>query len=68
MYGLSANRIAMIAAMPKWGGGIHKDHLEYLLGVPSARHKDFERALMIAYARGQIQFCRGYVCAPPRAR
>ena len=63
---INANRIGRMVSMPQWGGGMHRDHLEYLLGVTPMNRKQFETSLMIAYSKGLVTFCRGYVCAPPR--
>lgn len=59
---MMADSIARICANPKWGGGIHKEHLAYLLGIRPARRAEFDRALMIAYRQKKIQFCWSYVC------
>lgn len=53
-----------MVSLPQWGGGMHREHLEYLLGVTSHNRKRFETSLMIAYRQGLVTFCRGYVCSP----
>jgi hypothetical protein len=65
--GMNANRVARVVAMPQWGGGIHREHLEYLMGVTSGNRKVFTTCLMAAYRRGLICFCQGYVCTVPSA-
>jgi hypothetical protein len=66
--GMNANRVARMVSSPKWGGGLHREHLEYLMGVTPRNRKQFEIALMIAYRQGLVTFCRGYVCCPARNR
>jgi hypothetical protein len=61
---INANRIGRMVSLPQWGGGMHREHLEYLLGVTSHNRKRFETSLMIAYRQGLVTFCRGYVCSP----
>ncbi len=63
--GLNANRIGRVVSMPQWGGGLHRDHLEYLMGVTPNQRKMYKVCLMTAYRRGLICFCGQYVCAVP---
>ena len=59
MSGL-VERIGHTVAHPRWGGGLHRDHLAELLKVdPHGRR--FVAALMIAERRRLVQFCGPYV-------
>lgn len=62
---MSANRIATVVSLPKWGGGISREDLEYIMGVTPRNRKVFTSCLMAAYSRHLICFCGGYVCAVP---
>lgn len=64
---INANRIGRMVSMPQWGGGMHREHLEYLLGVTPENRKTYQTCLMVAYKRGLICFCGQYVCATPPA-
>ena len=63
---INANRVARIVSMPQWCGGLDREHLAYLMGVTSHNRKQLDIALMVAYKRGLIVFCRGYVCCPAK--
>jgi hypothetical protein len=62
---MNANRIARLVGRPGNGGGLHRDELEYLMGVTPGQRKSFTVALMAAYRRGLICFCGPYVCSVP---
>ncbi len=55
----------VVSSVP--GFGCSKAELAGLLHV---RESDqvFHRSLMVCYRRGQVDFCWGYVVAPPRKR
>lgn len=60
-YGITAQKVSRAVRNPKYGGGIHRDHLAKVLGVSVSTYKDFQTALSIAYRKGWIDFCVGYV-------
>jgi len=59
-----ASKVAAVVADPRWGGGLRRDHLRELLGC---EYRELNTAIAIAYKRGTIDFCWGWVVAPPAA-
>lgn len=60
-----ASRLAAIVRDPRWGGGIHRDHARELLRCD---HRELSAAVAIAYRRGDIDACWGWIVAPPASR
>lgn len=52
---------------PRWGGGLHREHLAELL-VYEPRDRPFVGALMWLYKQRQIDFCGQYVVIPARGQ
>lgn len=59
---VSAQRIALIVRQPRWGGGLHREHLAEILKT-DPHGKEFVSALMVAYKAKRIDFCGQYVVA-----
>lgn len=52
--------IERAVADPRWGGGIHRDHLAALTGLePYSR--EFRDALGVCYRMRRVDFCADYV-------
>jgi hypothetical protein len=62
-----AARILAVVADPRWGGGVHRDHLAEIFGLPRS-DKTLGTAIAIACRRGTVALTWGYVIAiPPSA-
>lgn len=55
--------ILRIVSDPRWGGGVHREHLAELL-VYKPGDRDLVGALMYLYRRKRIDFCGQYVVIP----
>jgi hypothetical protein len=63
---LLADLIADAVARPGYGGGLHREQLAKMVRRHPYTDKFFTYALMHAYRLGKIDFCMGYVVAPPK--
>jgi hypothetical protein len=61
-----ATRIAQMAVHPKWGGGLHWDHIAALLGF-HPNDERLKRAIWRARALGLIDVHHGWVIADKTA-
>lgn len=57
---LLADRVTQIVGAPRWGGGVDRETLAWLLGV-KPRDRAFVAALMWLYRQKRIDFCGQYV-------
>ena len=56
----------MIAAYPRWGGGVHVDHLARLLGMRAGAPRMWQ-AIWQARQAGLVDLWRGWVIAEQAA-
>lgn len=62
---LLADLISEAVARPGYGGGLRREELAAMVRRHPYRDKFFQAALMYAYRHHKIDFCFGYVVAPP---